>query len=146
MTENNRNERATLNRLSDALVEDLLNTSDEEILNDFRASGGDLNILAKEMKGILDKSIISANKSRLAAARSGANSLRYQHSQASIPIDMASARARLKAIINAPETAQQLTLAARKENELSDADILGMLEDLQELGSLPPDNKNGGKS
>ena len=56
------------------------------------------------------------------------------------------ARARLRAIVDTPGLPQKVTLAARKENELSDADILGMLEDLQELGILPRDDSQGGKA
>jgi hypothetical protein len=43
-----------------------------------------------------------------------------------------------------PGFAQKLTLAARKENEMSDTDVLGMLDDLRELGVLPEDGGNGG--
>ncbi|NTF47034.1 hypothetical protein G6L77_01850 [Agrobacterium rhizogenes] len=58
---------------------------------------------------------------------------------------MAAARARLRAVVDTPGLPQKVTLAARKENELSDADILGMLEDLRELGVLPPDDNQDGK-
>jgi hypothetical protein len=39
---------------------------------------------------------------------------------------------------DAPETSTKLTLAARKGQDLSDADVFGMLEDLADLGLLPP--------
>jgi hypothetical protein len=33
-----------------------------------------------------------------------------------------------------------MTLAARNEEELSDEDILGIIEDLRELGALPDED------
>ena len=61
-------------------------------------------------------------------------------------LDPAAARARLqKALLQSPEAAQRLTLAARKGDDLSDADVLGMLEDLEELGILPPESDEDGK-
>jgi hypothetical protein len=40
----------------------------------------------------------------------------------------------------------KLTLAARNESDLSDADILGMLQDLEELGIVVTDDESGDKS
>lgn len=40
----------------------------------------------------------------------------------------------------------KLTLAARNENELSDADVQGMLQDLEELGLVVSDEQSGGHS
>mgnify|MGYP007054664362 CR=1 FL=1 len=55
-------------------------------------------------------------------------------------------RARLqRALEQTPETAKRLTLAARKGEDLSDEDVLGMLEDLEELGIIPPESDEGDK-
>lgn len=51
--------------------------------------------------------------------------------------DIAAARARLQSLIK--RHPGQLTLAARNEAELSDADVLGMLKDLAELGLIDPE-------
>ena len=40
----------------------------------------------------------------------------------------------------------RLTLAARNEDELSDADVLGMLLDLEELGIVAPEDSSGSRS
>ncbi len=37
-------------------------------------------------------------------------------------------------------------MAARKESELSDADILGLLDDLRALGVLPSGDDNNGNT
>jgi hypothetical protein len=40
----------------------------------------------------------------------------------------------------------RLTLAARNEYELSEADVLGMLLDLEELGIVAPEDSSGSRS
>ena len=47
-------------------------------------------------------------------------------------------------LLEHPEAAKEFTLAARKEQELSDSDIVGMLEDLQELGLYHPEDDPDG--
>lgn len=144
MTGNNKKEREALNRMADALVDDIFNTSDEDILAEFRESHGDPDRHAAEMRDLFEKSILIANKKRLAAAKAGAAaSRRPAPVLSSGPIDIAAARARLRGLATTPGVPQRVTLAARKESELSDNDILGMLDDLRELGILPPDDQGG---
>lgn len=146
MTGKGKRERVALDRLADVLVDDILNASDEDILAEFREAFGDPNQNAAEMRALFEKSVLASNKKRLAAAKAAATANRRSPTaSAAIPIDMAAARARLRAVVDRPGLPQKVTLAARKENELSDADILGMLEDLLELGILPPDDSQDGK-
>jgi hypothetical protein len=57
---------------------------------------------------------------------------------------MTKARERLRSVLKTLPEGQQLTLAARKESELSDADVVGLLEDLRELGvAFPDDGRDG---
>lgn len=137
--------RAALDRLVDALVEDILSASDEDILAELRETEGDPERHAADMRARFEKSLIAANKSKLAAARAGVAASRRAAGMPAPAIDIAAARARLRAALDMPGVAQRLTLAARKESEMSDADILSMLDDLRELGILPPeDGGNGG--
>jgi hypothetical protein len=146
MTGKGKKERIALDRLVDVLVDDILSASDEEILAEFRETHGDFDHNAVEMRALFEKSVVVSNKKRLSAARIGAAANRRPSIvTTATPIDMQAARARLRAFIETPSLSQKVTLAARKENELSDADILGMLEDLRELGILPPDDSHGGK-
>jgi hypothetical protein len=59
---------------------------------------------------------------------------------------MANVKDRLRRALAMCPPDVKLTLAARNENELSDADVLGMLQDLEELGIVAPDDENGSKS
>jgi hypothetical protein len=145
MTGNNNTDRQGLNRLTDALVDDILNAPDDEILTDFAESHGDPAKSATEMRALFEKALIASNKGRLNAARAAMAADRRSSSPASA-IDIAEARQRLRRLLEANASGQSLTLAARKEDELSDADVLGMLEDFGELGVLPPDESGGRRS
>jgi hypothetical protein len=47
--------QAALDRLADALVEDILSASDEDILAEFRESGGDSERNATDMRALFEK-------------------------------------------------------------------------------------------
>jgi len=146
MTGKGKKERVALDRLADVLVDDILSASDEDILTDFRETHGDPVQNAAEMRSLFERSVLASNKRRLAAAKAGAAANRRPSIVAEpVPVDMQATRARLRAVVDTPGLPEAVTLAARKESELSDADILGMLEDLQELGILPFDNSQDGK-
>jgi hypothetical protein len=146
MTRKGERERVALDRLADVFVDDILSTPDGDILAEFKETHGDPDHNAVEMRALFERTVLISNKKRLAAAKAGAAESRRRSIVSLVrPIDIRSARARLRAVLNTPGLPQDLTLAARKENELSDHDILSMLEDLQELGILPPDDDQGGK-
>jgi hypothetical protein len=95
------------------------------------------------MLALFERAESEAGKSRMAAAR---RELEAQRGAAPrvLRLDPAEARARLqRALEQSPETAKKLTLAARKGDELSDEDVLCMLEDLEELGIIPPESRRG---
>lgn len=140
-----RKERDALDRLADFFVDDILSTSDEDILAEFTEAYGDPNLNAIEMRELFEKSLLKSKKKRLAAAKAGAaDSRRPSAVSTTAPIDIQAARARLRGVIDMPGLPQSITLAARKEQELSDSDILGMLEDLRDLGILPSDDSQSG--
>ena len=142
MTRNNKKERDALLRLADLLAEDVLNTPDDEILAEFRADG-DPDQNAAAMRALFEKTVIAMNKQRLAAARAGVANRRRAGGQLSPdPVDIAEAR-RLLHRVQASSADRPLTLAARKETELSDADVLSIVANLKELGVIPPDDSNG---
>lgn len=130
-------EQQALDRLADALVDDVFNASDEEIMAE-RAEMKNGEEDAR-LKAFFEQALLIANKSRLAAAKAGAAANRDPILRAPAPVvDVAAARERIRALVKAGDQSHPVTLAARNENELSDADILNMYEDLVELGVVPP--------
>lgn len=146
MTGKNDKAARPLARLADSLAEDIFNVSDEQILAEFREDGGDPDQNAVEMRVLFEKSLLTVNKARMASAKAGAATSRHvPKEQTANIVNIADARTRLRTVLARADTIPGLTLAARKENELSDADVLGMLEELAELGLLE-DNDDAGKS
>jgi len=49
--------RSALERLEDALVEDILNASDEDILEEIQEDGGDPDAIAAEVRAIFEAAL-----------------------------------------------------------------------------------------
>lgn len=138
MTGRKERERQALDRLADALVDDIMNMSDEDILAEMKEEGVDPDRHAANMRAQFEKAVMAANKAKLTTAKAAVAADRgLRPGSASAPIDMAEARRRLRSAM----ASQPMTLAARNETEMTDSDVLGMLEDLRDLGVLPPDGE-----
>lgn len=139
MTGKSKRERE-LDLLDDAIVEDILNASDEEILLEFGETVGDVQQNATQILALFEKSVLASNKSRLTAAKAGVAASRQSQPAVSKSgiVDIQAARARLREFASMKEMPSKVTLAARKESELSDADILSIILDLEELGVWSP--------
>jgi|SRR3954454_21229168 hypothetical protein len=123
-----------LQSLRQALADDIRDASDEEILAQFTEDVGSPDENAARMRALFEKTVLLANKGRLHAARAGAAT--HKVSSADSPIPIVEARARLRQVLDAHAHDKSFTLAARKESELSDADVVDMLEVMRELGLL----------
>ena len=130
-----------LDRLLDAMAEDALEASDTEILEEFVNVRGDPIVYAAQMQARFQKTLLFSKKIRLRAAKAGLAAA-DQATPAVEVFDITKAREVLRRVLTSP-IAAQLTLAARNESDLSDADVVGMLEDLRELGLWTPSAGNG---
>jgi hypothetical protein len=138
MTERQNKQREAIDRLEDALVDDILAASDEDILAEAREDGTDPEAVAAAMQALFEQAL---GKVRLAAAKAAVAAERRRPAADVIPLDPAAARRMLdRALARDPETASRLTMAARKARGaiLSDEEVRGLLQDFQELGALPP--------
>jgi hypothetical protein len=145
MTDTDKKGRKALGRLADVLIEDVLAASDEEILAEFAETHGDPAKNSAEMRALFEESLLKANKDRLRAAKAGLAASRAPAAAAKV-VSMANVRERLRRALASCPPDVKLTLAARNEDELSDADVLGMLQDLEELGVITPDDDGDGQS
>jgi hypothetical protein len=131
-----------LERLDEMFVEDILEASDADIVAEFVDRGGNVAKNTADTRTLFERAILLVNKKRMGAARSA-----LARNTASGPIktaiDIAEARRRLRNIL-AHAKDEKLTLAARKESELSDADVLGMLEDYEDLAATTRTDGEGG--
>jgi hypothetical protein len=131
-----KSDRVALLRLADALVEDILNASDEDILAEARDDNTDPGAAATQASALFENAAAFAGKERLAAAKAALAN--RQASAIVTRLDPAVARRRLERIFaNDPHAAGKLTRAARKGQGYSDDDVISMLDDLAELGITP---------
>jgi hypothetical protein len=142
MSDKDEKARKALQRLDEAFVEDIFETSDQEILAEFEKRHGNPAQYAVTMRARFEKTVLNANKSRLKAARAALDAAASRPHQAAEVIDIAEARRKLRGVLSSGTAAGKLTIAARNENELSDADILTMITNLRELGLWPEDKDN----
>jgi hypothetical protein len=143
MTGNNKKERQPLSRLVEALVEDILAASEEDILAEEAEAGADPAKTADAMQALFEKSVLLSNKDKMRRAKAGADAARYV---VVVPMATAAANPReyLRRVLASRPSGVPITLAARNESELSDEDVLGMLQDLEELAITLPKDTTGG--
>lgn len=136
MTGDQTNARAALDRLANALVDDILNESDEVILAEANEDGSDSSKLADDVRQLFECTATGASKAKLAAAKRAAANARNSDVRVA-RFDAADARRRYDAMIaQDPELTEKLTLAARKGEGQSERDIESAIEDLAELGAF----------
>ena len=141
MTQDRKRQQGPIRLLVDLLAEDILAASDAEILAEMREDGDDPDRAASDMRGLFERALILSNKSRLATARAAVAAERQSHGATPI-VNIAGARRQLRDALTRKDL--PLTMAARNENELSDADVVGLVQNMRELGILPPDDESDG--
>jgi hypothetical protein len=114
----------------------------QEILAEFLEAQGDPAKNGADMRALFERTVLAANKDRLRAAQGGLAASRVKAGTPKI-VNMENVRERLRRVLASCPPDVKLTLAARNEDELSDADVLGMLQDLEELGIVAPGDENG---
>lgn len=125
-------------QFADALVDDLMALSDQELLNEVREDGIDPEALAMDLRDQIEARIAADNKARLARAREEMNAARaYRASSgvASLPLG------RKQQILgqfaaNDGQLRQRLTMAARKGEGASEREVDDILRDLLDLGAI----------
>ena len=120
MTAKNNKERQALNRLADAFVDDILGLSGEEVLAEFAETHGDPAKNAADMRVLFEKTVIAANKRHLKAAQAAVAAGRRPSAAPTQVIEIGTAREKLRRYLASASPTLELTLAARKEDELSE--------------------------
>jgi hypothetical protein len=123
-----------------ALREGFLHAADERLtlvmgpMSDFMGQGKSLAPVGTIFADRDNCSVVTANNACFAALKLA---IPVAPARPKI-VSMANVRDRLRRALATCPPDVKLTLAARNENELSDADVLGMLQDLEELGIVAP--------
>lgn len=125
-------------QLADALVDDLMSLSDDELLAEVREAGADPEALATSIREKIEARIATDSKARLGKARDALAAARAARASAdvvSLPL------ARKQEILgqfaaNDGQLRQRLTMAARKGEGASEREIDDILRDLRDLGAI----------
>lgn len=123
--------------VANTLADDILNLSDEEILKEAQDEFDDVASEISNTRIAINSAILKSNKSRLSAAKEQLEQKRKATNQNNIlTLTLNDKRA---LIHQAKESVHSLTLAARNEEEMSESDINGVLQDLIDLGVIDED-------
>lgn len=128
-----------LREFLDAVEEDILRASDEDIIEETKRAGEDPEAAAQSVQQLIDSSTKRQRQKKLRTAREGYNRLVAQQRRriSPIPSDPAERRALLDGILaNRGDVPREITMAFREGGHMSDDDVSSILEDLAELGFL----------
>ena len=139
MTHTRSDERRKLVSLSDALFEDLITASDEDILNEVAEAGGDGAAISNQMRAGFKKTVAQSRKERMKEAKADSKAAQVSRVISNV-VDISTARHALKQAFNQ----EGLSMAARNETEsdLTDEEVLRKYCDLIRLGVIDPDKGN----
>jgi len=134
MTNKKHDPREELLRLADSLVEDILNTDDETILAEAIEDNVNIDKVVERNFQLIENAIVQGGKERMAIAKKGVqrSKLKPLGKIKLFPTE------RKHEIIRqvSRQRSGQFTMAARKEDELTEGDIDSMLEVMLELGII----------
>jgi len=132
-------DKEALERLRDALVEDILSASDAEIAADAASDSIDLLKQADQMRAMFHAQRLRAAKTKMAVAQAAVSG---QRSASSLGLTL---RPQAQALVPRPANdlgaARKLTMAARNGAKQSERDLAGVEEDLAELTALHDDEE-----
>jgi len=117
--------------VADLFVEDILELSDEELMKEAQEEYDDIASEISKTRNIINSAVMQSRKSRLTTAKEQLEIKKNVTNKNNISTLNINDK---RALINrAKESVDSLTLAARNEDEMSESDIDGVLQDLIEL-------------
>lgn len=131
-----------LDRLTDALVNDIIELSDEETIVEAKEEHGDPSEEISRLRGVIRNALLSAAKAKLEDAKNQLNTYNTGVRKNNvIKLSINEKRNIIERFTTQdPELTKKLTLAARKgEGVQTENDIEGMFEDMLELGLIDED-------
>jgi len=133
-----------LDRLADSLVTDIIELSDEEILDDANEQFNNTTAEVDRLKSVINNALLLAAKTKLTNAKNSVNAYKREAVKNNvIHLSTAEKHTIIKNYTTRdPELQQKLTLAARKgEGIQTENDIEGMFEDMVELGLVDEEGR-----
>jgi len=122
------------------MLEDLANTSDEEIRNEFREAGQDLATVAMQTHEVLRDAVAAGMRAKLASAKVAAKA-----SSANRPANWGRpTMERLKELVAEAFTREpKVAMAFRDGKKQTDEDLTTVYDDLVRMGVIKPEDHGG---
>lgn len=120
--------------VADIFVDDILDSSDDEILSEAREQYDDVDAEITNTRNIINTAVMKNRKTRLAVAKEQLeNNRAVKQTSNVLSLSISDKR---KLINQIKESIDSLTLAARNEEEMTELDADGVLQDLIGLGVI----------
>jgi hypothetical protein len=131
------NKKTPLDHFEDAFIDSILNMSESELDEELCEMGLDPQAAIEQTKAAVERGIVRANKATFARARSELAEAKARLVSSSHLRDRSGAAARFEKMKTGdPELSSRMMMAARKGKGLSENDVEGILEDLDDLEKL----------
>jgi predicted O-linked N-acetylglucosamine transferase (SPINDLY family) len=135
MTKGNRDYDKELKRVDQAFVEDILARSDSEIIAEV-AEDANPSIVLAHVRDLVRRALDASSKAKMAAARAAMKQT-PRKPPAIIALPLSQKKEILRRLVaKSSALPRQITLAARNEDEMSESDLDGILENLRDLGVI----------
>lgn len=132
--------KTPLEHVEDAIIDSILQLSGDQLDEELRDIGLDPEEAIAKVDAAIQRGIFNAGKANLTRAQAQLALVKSSLTSAS-PNANASTRERFEKIRNGKaDEAEPIMMAARKGEDLSEKDIEGILEDLEELDRLEDDD------
>lgn len=129
-----------LSHVIDALVNDILSTSDEDVLAEAAEEYGDAQKAAKHVDELISRARAVIGRRKLAAARSEMKTAKQSPRLPALRLSLDRKKHILQSFAQRDENLRKsLTMAARNEKQLTEADYDAVLEALYTLGAIDED-------
>jgi hypothetical protein len=122
----------------DALVDDLMTMSDDELIKEVREDGGDPDAIAMKLRAQIEARLLADSKAKLMNAREAmraASLARPMSAVTGLSLDKKMGILK-KFAANDGQLHQRLTMAARNGEGASEREIDDILRDLRDLGAI----------
>lgn len=136
MTDKKNHATLQLERVADLIFQDLLETSDEEILAEAVEDGMDVEKEVERISSIISEAAFNNGQAKLAAAKKGFLERKSAKRSTFGSFTLQKKRQIIGSLKSNDNLKRQITLAARNENDLSDSDLNAYLQSLYDLNVI----------
>jgi hypothetical protein len=130
--------------LAEAMIEDLMQLSDDELLRELREDGEDVAGLSDDVAAIITAAAASHGKNLMARARANLDAARTSRGGGAVGNVLSldeKRRVVARFAANDASLKDKLTMAARSGHALTESDLNSLLEDLYDLGAIDEGGK-----